>query len=151
MFTRVYKLITRHICKLMKHAASNFMVFLQMLTIQNDSWWEFVTGDDWGLERSIVWYVCIYVWLQCEASCQTWNMFLCISVLLCITVQPPRCQLMFHCSLHAVTSLLCVMTTFQSRSFLLVMPRPSEAVWGVGSSCILRRSKKTSLTGSFSL
>lgn len=35
----------------------------------------------------------------------------------------------------------CVITTFQSRSHLPVMPRPSEAVWGVGSSCILRLLK----------
>lgn len=99
-------------------------------------------GNDWGLERSIA-DICLCVCMAavCEAGCQTWNMFLCIGVLLCITVQLPQCQLMFHCILHAVTSLLCVITTFQSRSYLLVMPRPSEAVWGVGSSCILRLLK----------
>lgn len=126
----------------MKHAASNFMVFLQMLTIQNDSWWEFVTGNDWGLERSIVDIcMCVCMAAVCEAGCQTWNMFLCIGVLLCITVQLSRCQLMFHWGLHAVKSLLCVITTLQSQSYLLVMPRPSEAVWGVGSSCVLRLLK----------
>lgn len=47
----------------MKHAASNFMVFLQMLTIQNDSWWEWLRA--WEKHS---WYTSV-----CMYGCSVWG------------------------------------------------------------------------------